>query len=209
MGAILVWLTFRSPDVPFANHAASGRCATPAGCRWRLRPGNGGGRGGHGKTAAHAPDFRGTGRIGSRRGKWRFGYPDITGRDSALLIDLNYRERMPLFGVRTLSSAPLGRHVAMDVPMLDGHAGERIQVPQDVYVRFLICRGPHRVEADKTYVLSLSRSVGVAGSESLEQPLQSRHAFPQVAYVAAQLPEESQYPDNASQRYPVCRYRHH
>ena len=29
-------------------------------------------------------------------GKWRFGYPDIAGRDSALLIDLNYRERMPL-----------------------------------------------------------------------------------------------------------------
>jgi len=36
MGAILVWLTSRSPDIPFANHAAGGRCATPAGCRWRI-----------------------------------------------------------------------------------------------------------------------------------------------------------------------------
>ncbi len=60
---------FRSPGVPFANHAASGRCAigrlSLADCgfrsSWRLRPGKGGGRG---KAAAYAPDFRGIGRIG-------------------------------------------------------------------------------------------------------------------------------------------------
>lgn len=55
------------------------------------------------------------------RGKWRFGYPDIAGGETTLQVDLSYRERMPLFGVRTLSSAPIGTHVAKDVPVLDVH----------------------------------------------------------------------------------------
>lgn len=55
------------------------------------------------------------------RGKWRFSYPDIAGSEAALLVDLNYRERMPLFGVKTLSSVPIGKHVARDVPVLDVH----------------------------------------------------------------------------------------
>lgn len=52
------------------------------------------------------------------RGKWRFNYPDIVGRSSALLIDFNYSERVPLFGANTLSSVPFGKY---DVPVLNVH----------------------------------------------------------------------------------------
>ncbi len=55
------------------------------------------------------------------RGKWRFSYPDIAGKQTTLLMDLIYRERVPLFGVNTLSSPPLGKYVARDVPVLDVH----------------------------------------------------------------------------------------
>jgi len=54
-------------------------------------------------------------------GKWRFRYRAADGRPATLEIDLNYRRRLPYFGVGRLTSEPLGSHRAHDVPVVDVH----------------------------------------------------------------------------------------
>ncbi|MXX90738.1 MAG: nucleotidyl transferase AbiEii/AbiGii toxin family protein [Boseongicola sp. SB0677_bin_26] len=61
--------------------------------------------------------------------KWTFRYQSLFDSESSLFIDVNYRERFPLFGVSRLSSAPLGECRARDVPVLDVHevAGSKLK----------------------------------------------------------------------------------
>ena len=55
------------------------------------------------------------------RGKWTFRCAAAMGGETSLRVDFNYQARIPLFGVRRLTSAQFGGYRANDVPVLDVH----------------------------------------------------------------------------------------
>jgi predicted nucleotidyltransferase component of viral defense system len=54
-------------------------------------------------------------------GKWTARFGSALGGGATLEVDLNYMAREPLFGVRSMSSIPLGAAAAQAVPVIDIH----------------------------------------------------------------------------------------